>query len=114
MTVSPALLSHLLPGPVTTVFERQPQLNPALNPGVPLVGVRIPEHEFVRELVSRCGGPIALTSANVSQARSTLSVEVCLLHTCNFTEHHPHYRKISLHNNYSVWPLSRYSTVIFN
>ena len=76
MTVPHVLLSELLPGPITTVFERRPQLNPALNPGVSLVGIRIPEHGFVRELVSRCGYPIALTSANVSQTMSTLSVEV--------------------------------------
>lgn len=76
VTVPSDLLSRLLPGPVTTVFERTPELNPALNPGVPLIGLRIPEHSFVQQLVAKCGSPIALTSANVSQARSTLSVEV--------------------------------------
>jgi tRNA threonylcarbamoyl adenosine modification protein (Sua5/YciO/YrdC/YwlC family) len=75
VTVPSDLLSQLLPGPITTVFERQPELNPALNPGVALVGLRIPEHSFVQRLVAECGSPIALTSANVSQARSTLSVE---------------------------------------
>ena len=78
VTVTSDLLSRLLPGPVTTVFERQPELNPTLNPGVPLVGVRIPQHGFVRQLVARCGAPITLTSANISQARSTLSVEVSM------------------------------------
>lgn len=76
VTVPSDLLSRLLPGPVTTVFERTPELNPTLNPGVPLVGLRIPEHAFVQQLVARCGSPIALTSANISQSRSTLSVEV--------------------------------------
>ena len=76
VTVPSDLLSKLLPGPVTTVFERQPELNPTLNPGVLQVGVRVPEHSFVQQLVARCGSPIALTSANISQARSTLSVEV--------------------------------------
>ena len=72
------LLKDLLPGKVTTVFERKDALNSNLNPGISLVGVRIPDHHFVREVVSRCGQPIALTSANVSDSRSTLDVEVSI------------------------------------
>ena len=78
MTIPPDLLSRLLPGPVTTVFERTSDLNPHLNPGIGLVGVRIPDHSFVQQLVALCGGPLALTSANISHTRSTLSVEVIL------------------------------------
>lgn len=70
------LLKDLLPGKVTTVFERKDALNPNLNPGNSMVGVRIPDHSFVRQLVSQCGQPIALTSANTSDTRSTLEVEV--------------------------------------
>ena len=70
------LLTDLLPGKVTTVFERKEILNPKLNPGNSLIGVRIPDHHFVRQLVNRCGQPIALTSANMSDTRSTLDVEV--------------------------------------
>ena len=70
------VLTDLLPGKVTTVFKRKETLNPKLNPGNPLVGVRIPDHQFVREVVRRCGQPIALTSANVSNSKSTLDVEV--------------------------------------
>lgn len=70
------LLTDLLPGKVTAVLKRKEILNPNLNPGNPLVGVRIPDHQFVRDLVSRCGQPIALTSANASNTRSTLNVEV--------------------------------------
>ena len=76
VTIPGELLSRLLPGPVTTVFERSPALYPHLNPGVSLVGIRIPEHGFVRRLVEKCGVPLALTSANVSATQSTLSPEV--------------------------------------
>ena len=74
------VLTDLLPGKVTTVFKRKEALNPNLNPGNPLVGVRIPDHQFVREVVRRCGQPIALTSANVSNSRSTLDVEASQMH----------------------------------
>ena len=74
-TVTQELLHDLLPGPVTVVFERTELLNPHLNPGSNLVGIRIPNHSFMRKLVSQCGYPLALTSANVSNAQSTLAVE---------------------------------------
>ncbi|KAL4233265.1 hypothetical protein ACF0H5_007949 [Mactra antiquata] len=69
------LLRDLLPGPVTIVLERSNDLNPDLNPGKSLVGIRIPNHPFIIKLVQKCGGPIALTSANISAARSTLNVQ---------------------------------------
>jgi len=74
-TVTQELLHDLLPGPVTVVFERTELLNPHLNPGSNLVGIRIPNYSFMRKLVSQCGYPLALTSANVSNAQSTLAVE---------------------------------------
>lgn len=58
------------------MLERSPQLNPELNPGTRLVGIRIPNHPFIIELARKCGGPIALTSANISSSESTLNIEV--------------------------------------
>ncbi|CAL8084997.1 unnamed protein product [Orchesella dallaii] len=70
-----SLLEDLLPGPVTLVFERQPLLNPGLNPNTNLIGIRIPDHQFIRKLAEAHGGPVALTSANFSNCPSTLEVE---------------------------------------
>lgn len=75
VTVPHSLLTSLLPGPVTLVFKRTPLLNPALNPGTDLVGIRIPDHAFIRNVVRLCGSPLALTSANISSKESPLSVE---------------------------------------
>lgn len=75
VTISEALLKELLPGPVTVVFERLVALNPELNPGTTLVGIRVPDHGFIREVSRLCGEPLALTSANVSSHESTLSVQ---------------------------------------
>lgn len=69
------LLNDLLPGPVTVVLERSSQLNPDLNPGTDCVGIRIPNHQFIIDLAQKCGGPIALTSANISAAKSTLNTQ---------------------------------------
>ena len=82
VTVPRDLLEQLLPGPVTLCFTRKPKLNVDFNPEAELVGIRIPDHLFVRhlcrqaaQLLGGCSGPLALTSANVSGSDSCL--EVC-------------------------------------
>lgn len=74
VSVKEELLKDLLPGPVTLVMERSTVLNNDLNPFTPLVGVRIPNHAFMRRLCQMCGEPLALTSANVSSHSSTVAV----------------------------------------
>ena len=66
------LLENLLPGPVTVVLNRTPNLNPELNPGIATVGIRIPETDFLRHVIKIVGEPLALTSANESNSPSTL------------------------------------------
>lgn len=76
VTIGEDVLQDLLPGPVTLVFERTEALNPELNPTTQLVGIRIPDHEFVRQLSLACNEPLALTSANVSTVgQSSLRIE---------------------------------------
>lgn len=75
VTVSRALLEDLLPGPVTLVFERTQELNPNLNPESNLVGIRIPNNSFLRKVVRTIGEPVALTSANLTNANSALSID---------------------------------------
>ncbi|XP_025782084.1 yrdC domain-containing protein, mitochondrial, partial [Puma concolor] len=73
--VPEGLLKDLLPGPVTLVLERSEELNKDLNPFTPLVGIRIPDHAFIQDLAQVFGGPLALTSANLSSQASSLNVE---------------------------------------
>jgi len=75
VTVSEDLLSDLLPGPVTVVFERSPALNPTFNPHTHLIGVRIPDNQFMQQVAKQCDSPIALTSANISGSSSCLYVK---------------------------------------
>lgn len=75
VTVSDTLLNSLLPGPVTVVFERTPELNPQLNPSHANVGIRVPDSGFIQALARACEAPLALTSANKSSAQSTLAIE---------------------------------------
>ncbi|GIX96962.1 yrdC domain-containing protein, mitochondrial [Caerostris darwini] len=70
-----AILTDLLPGPVTLIMERKPALNPKLNPHTSTIGIRIPKSHFIQCVAAECDEPLALTSANVSSSRSTLAVE---------------------------------------
>ncbi|XP_053211450.1 threonylcarbamoyl-AMP synthase-like [Panonychus citri] len=74
LTVSNLLLSTLLPGPYTLIFERSSSLNPSLNPDTSSIGIRIPNDPFILSIVSSLGQPLALTSANISNQQSSISV----------------------------------------
>lgn len=73
-TLPPRLLENLLPGPYTIILKRKPSLNPVLNRGTNKVGIRVPNSKFIRS-VAKIVGPIALTSANISNEPSSLYPE---------------------------------------
>ena len=85
VTISNELLKNLLPGPVTLCFKRQDVLNPELNADTDIIGIRIPDHSFIREVCRSCdrSSALALTSANISSEKSSLAVE-------EFTELYSH------------------------
>lgn len=58
-------LRAFLPGPITVVLERGPDLPEELTGGRARVGVRVPDHSLARSL-ARAAGPITATSANRS------------------------------------------------
>jgi 2',5'-phosphodiesterase len=72
----PGLLQDLLPGPVTLLLRRRADapLAPELNPGVPAIGVRIPDAPFIRAVCRQHRAALALTSANISGGMSSVEV----------------------------------------
>lgn len=74
--LSDELLTRLLPGPLTIVIERTPELsNRFLNPRTTKIGIRIPDFKFIRDVCATWHEqPLALTSANRSSAPSSLQV----------------------------------------
>ncbi|AXI24199.1 Sua5/YciO/YrdC/YwlC family [Cardinium endosymbiont of Sogatella furcifera] len=73
-TITP-LLNALLPGPVTLLFEALPYFNKSLVPKTNLVGIRMPDHPFMMDVMRICNAAIALTSANKSSEPSCLHVQ---------------------------------------
>jgi L-threonylcarbamoyladenylate synthase len=57
------------PGPLTIVWSKVPSLPKAVS-SKKTVGVRVPDHDFARELLRRVG-PLAVSSANHSGAATT-------------------------------------------
>lgn len=67
-----SLLNYLLPGPVTLILNSINKLDPSLCYRGK-VGIRIPDYNFIRELASGLGKPLALTSANLSNQPSAVT-----------------------------------------
>jgi len=65
---------QLLPGPVTLMFERQDRLPAYFNPNVQNLAIRIPNCQFMIDLAQQLSEPIALTSANISNDPSSISI----------------------------------------
>lgn len=58
------LASRFWPGPLTLVLPKKPYLPEAVS-STDTVAVRVPDHQFARELLLKAG-PMAVTSANIS------------------------------------------------
>jgi L-threonylcarbamoyladenylate synthase len=67
------LAQRFWPGPLTLVVPSHPGLPPNLSPQ-PTVGVRMPDHPVALSLL-RSTGPMAVTSANLSGAESSVTAQ---------------------------------------
>ncbi len=81
------IIRKLLPGPLTVVVEARPVLSSLLFGGTGKVGIRIPDHSVVLELVRLLGGPITSTSANISGEPSPLNVNEAVEQVGDFVEY---------------------------
>jgi L-threonylcarbamoyladenylate synthase len=72
------LAEKVWPAPLTIVVPAADDLPEEITAGTGSVGLRLPDDEDVRQLVSVCGGRLTATSANLSgsePAKSALEVE---------------------------------------
>ena len=63
------------PGPLTLVLPRAAVIPDLVTAGGDTVGVRWPQHPFMREVIRACGFPLAAPSANRSNQLSPTSAE---------------------------------------
>lgn len=64
--VAEPFIKRYWPGPLTLIFPANPLLPDELLGTTKSIGVRLPAHEGLRDLVNNAGFPITATSANIS------------------------------------------------
>ena len=72
--IAAELMECFWPGPLTIVMGARRSIHPLLTGGVGKVGVRMPDNEFCRRLMTDCGVPLVSTSANISGKESSHGV----------------------------------------
>ena len=74
---SQKLIDHWMPGALTLVFKKRPEVDELVTNGFPTIGIRMPDDDFVLEIINRVGVPLLVPSANLSgQPSCTTSEEV--------------------------------------
>ncbi len=74
---SKAVIKHFMPGPVTLLLRKKPEVSDYITNGYQTIGVRMPDDEFVLKLIREAGKPLLVPSANISgQPTGTSSTQV--------------------------------------
>jgi L-threonylcarbamoyladenylate synthase len=71
------LIKAFLPGPLTIIIKKQPDVPDIVTSSSQKVGIRIPDNRFALELVRRTG-PIVATSANLHSHPDAIDVNAAI------------------------------------
>lgn len=72
------LAERFWPGPMTLVLPKSDAVPLETTGGISTVAIRMPSHPVARELIRRCGLPLAAPSANLSGSPSPTCAEHCI------------------------------------
>ncbi len=100
------LAGKFLPGGLTMVLKKKPDLESGIARGMETIGIRIPDNQFCLELARRFGKPYTATSANLTGLDPDDSVSKILEQFGDFAEY------IDLSIDAGVLPKSLPSTVV--
>lgn len=73
-----ALACAYLPGPLTLILKKREEIQTGIAKDIGTIGVRIPDHQFCRDLARAFDAPFTTTSANLSGATTGRSVQEIL------------------------------------
>lgn len=71
------LIKAFLPGPLTIIIQKQPDVPDIVTAGSQKVGIRIPDHPMAREIARRAG-PIVATSANTHFHPDAVNIDMAV------------------------------------
>jgi L-threonylcarbamoyladenylate synthase len=69
------LYTNFLPGPITVISDSKHVVCKEIQAEDGSLGVRIPDYQFARELITAFGKPITATSANISGRKTPYKIE---------------------------------------
>lgn len=69
------LIYTFMPGPITLILLKSPNVPAYINVGSPEIGVRMATSETLKDLIIKTGSPIFMTSANQSGASTCTSLD---------------------------------------
>lgn len=72
------LVEAFMPGAFTMILNKKKDLPAYITNGFDTVGIRMPDDEFVLELIEKCGKPLLVTSANLSGEETGITDEQVL------------------------------------
>lgn len=74
-TKAQRLMSRFLPGELTVLVQAKKSLPEWVTLGTDVIGIRIPDSQFVQTLIAKVGKPLLVTSANKSGEPTTVYFE---------------------------------------
>ena len=69
------IIDRFVPGPITLIFKKKENVEDYVTQGKDTIGIRVPDDEFILDLIDSLGKPIMVTSANISNEGSLLKWE---------------------------------------
>jgi len=66
------IIKHFTPGPLTVILNKKEDVDDYITQGNKTIGIRVPDDEWILELIQKIGKPIMVTSANISNEGSLL------------------------------------------
>lgn len=73
------IVKKFLPGALTIIFEKKDKISNTITAGKDTVGVRMPNHKMLLELIDYLGHPIVATSCNMAGEKAMTKAEDALL-----------------------------------
>ena len=64
------IINKFMPGKITLILKRRESIDPYMTNGLDTIGIRIPDSDYVLNLIDRAG-PLLVTSANISGSSNT-------------------------------------------
>ena len=66
------LIKKFTPGPITIIFDKKENDDDYISQGLDTIGIRVPDDNFILDIIKGINAPLMVTSANISDSGSLL------------------------------------------